>query len=99
MQFAHAARVQSHLHAGDRFRNAKFPRRHLTGPAAARLPHMRIGEREAEIWRCAGIRGGRIEHVRILTLADYVAGDGIGTANARNAAWVEYPIVRLRNRG
>jgi hypothetical protein len=60
---------------------------------------MRIGERKAEVRRCAGIRGGRIEHVRILTLADYVPGDGIGTADSRNAAWVEYPIVHLRNRG
>src|SRR3981189_1348090 len=83
MQFAHAARVQSHLPAGDRFRNTKSPYRHLTGPAAARLLHMRISKRETEIRRRAGIRGGRIEHVRVLMLADCVARAGIGTANSR----------------
>src|SRR5260370_1086667 len=34
MQFAHAACVQSHLHAGHRFRNTKFPLRHLSIPVA-----------------------------------------------------------------
>src|SRR5260370_31619949 len=99
MQFAHAACVQSHLHAGHRFRNTKFPLRHLAGPAAAGLPHMRVSKRETEVWYCAGIRGGRIEHVRVLTLADWVTGDGIVTANSGRPAWLHYPIAGLGNRG
>src|SRR5258705_3379823 len=59
MQFAHAACVQSHLDAGDRFRNTKLPLCHLAGPAAVRLSHMRVSKRETEVWRRAGIRGGR----------------------------------------
>src|SRR5713226_3972218 len=80
MQLAHAAGIESHLNAGNRFRDTKLPHRHLTGPAAVRLSHMRVSKREAEVRRRAGIRGGRIEHVRVLTLAGCVVWGGIGTA-------------------
>src|ERR1700704_1240455 len=98
MQFAHAACVQSHLDAGHRFRSTKLPLCHLAGPAAVRLPHMRVRKRETEVLYRARIRGGRIEQVRVLTLADWVTGDGIGTTNSRRSAWLEYPIARLGSR-
>src|SRR3981189_3396394 len=91
MQFAHAACVQSHLDAGHRFRSTKLPLCHLAGPAAVRLPHMRVRKRETEVLYRARIRGGRIEQIRVLTLADWVTGDGIGTTNSRRSAWLEDP--------
>src|SRR6476660_1489848 len=95
MQLAYAAGVEPHLNAGNRFRNAKLPLCDLTGPAAVGLSHMRVGKREAEVGRRAGIRGWRIEHVRVLTLADCVVRGGIGTADARRPAWLKHLIAGL----
>ena len=49
MKLADPAGIQPHVHAGDRFRHAKLSRSHLTGPAATRLPNMRIGEGKPKI--------------------------------------------------
>src|SRR5882724_3167479 len=98
MQLAHAAGIEPHLHAGNRFRDTKLPLRHLTGPAAVGLSHVRIGKRETQVRRRAGIRGGRIEHVRVLTLADCIVWDGIGTAYSRRPAWLKHLIGRLGHR-
>jgi hypothetical protein len=44
MQFANAAGIQTHVHAGNVLGNTEFPHGDLTGPAAGLLPHdARIG--------------------------------------------------------
>src|SRR5882724_2835900 len=98
MQLAHAAGVESHLNAGNRFRNTKLPLCHLTGPAAVGLAHMRVGKRETQVRRRAGIGGRRIEHVRVLTLADCVVWGGIGTADSRRPAWLKHLVAGLGHR-
>src|SRR6266446_7780731 len=98
MQLAHAAGVESHLNAGNRFRDTKLPLCHLTGPAAVGLSHMRVRERETEVRRGAGIGGRRIEHVRVLTLADCVVRGGIVTAYSRRPAWLKHLIAGLGHR-
>ena len=40
MQFANAARIQAHVHAGDTLGNAQFPNGDLAGPATGFQPHM-----------------------------------------------------------
>src|SRR3984957_1359024 len=86
VKLADAARVQPHVHAGDRFRNAKFPRGDLPSPAAARLPDMRIGEGKPEIRQSSGIGRRRIEEIRILSFPRNVAWDRVRAANARRPA-------------
>jgi hypothetical protein len=86
VKLADSAGVQPHVHAGDRFRNPELPRGHLSRPAAARLPHMRIGEGKPQIGQGSGIGRRRIDHVRILGLAGHVAGDRIRAADAGGPA-------------
>ena len=62
MQLAHAAGIEPHVDAGDVLGNAELAHRHLPGPAAAFLPHMGVGEREAQIGQRAVI-GGRRERM------------------------------------
>ena len=45
MQLAHAAGVQSHVYAGQRFRNRKFTNRNLARPSARVDPLVRKPER------------------------------------------------------
>jgi hypothetical protein len=99
MKFAYAARIQAHIHAGDRFRNAKLPRCDLTRPTAARLSYMRVRERKPQIGQRSRVGGRRVQHVRILSFADHVAWDGIRAADAWLPARLERPIRRLRHRG
>ncbi len=42
MQFANAAGIQTHVHAGNVLRNTEFPHGDPTGPAAGLLPHDRV---------------------------------------------------------
>ena len=86
VKLANAARIQPHVHAGDCFRNTKLSGCDLTCPAAARLPHMRIGEGEPEIGQSSGIRCRRIEEVRILSFPGHVSRDRIRAADARRPA-------------
>ena len=44
MQFAHAAAIEPHVHAGDIRGNAELALGHLAGPAARRQPHVGVGE-------------------------------------------------------
>ena len=86
MQLAHAAGVQPHVHAGDVLGDAKLARGDLAGPAAARLPHMRIGKGEAQIGHRPGIRRRRIDHIGVLPLANHVTGMRVRAANAGRPA-------------
>src|SRR5258706_2016749 len=95
MQLAHAAGVESHLNAGNRFRNTKLPLCHLTGPAAVGLAHMRVGKRETEVRRGAGIRGGRGEDVPAFSLADFGVWGGGGSSYFRRPAWVKDLLAGL----
>ena len=88
MKLANAAGVEPHVHAGDRFRYAKLARGDLTRPAAARLPHMRVGEGKPEIGQSSRVGRGRIDEVWVLSLARNVAWDRICAANAGRAAWL-----------
>src|SRR3984957_6619493 len=58
MQFANAAGVQAHIHAGNVFGNTEFSHSNLTGPAAGCQPCMSVREREAQIRKRALIGGG-----------------------------------------
>src|SRR6202051_1282651 len=58
MQFANAAGIQTHVHASNVLGNTEFPHGDLTGPAAGLLPHMGVGEREAQVGQRAVIGGG-----------------------------------------
>ena len=86
MKLADSARVQPHVHAGDRFRNPELPRGHLSRPPAARLPHMRVGEGKSEVRQGSGIGRRRVEEVWVLSLASDIAWDGIGAADAGGPA-------------
>jgi hypothetical protein len=72
-----SARVQPHIHAGDRPRNAQFSRRDLACPSAARLPDMRVGEGKPEIGQSSRIGRRRIEEIGILSFPRDVAWDRI----------------------
>ena len=86
MQLAHAAGIQPHVHAGDALGDAELAYRHLARPAAALLPHVRVGKGEAQVGQGAVIGGRRIEHVGILLLAQPVARPRIRPADAGFAA-------------
>src|SRR5467141_5330184 len=49
MKLANGAGLEAHVHACDVLGNPELPHRDLTGPAAGLLPHMSVGEREAQI--------------------------------------------------
>src|SRR3981189_1666145 len=83
MQFAKAAGVQAHIHAGNVLGNAEFSHGDLTRPATGSLPHMSVREREAQIRKHALIGGWRNEQVRILPVSGEVARTRIGAAGAR----------------
>src|ERR1700692_2856785 len=80
MQFANAAGIQAHVHAGDVLGNAEFSHRDLTGPAAGFQPHMSVRKGEAQMGKRAEIGGGRNEQIGILPVTADVAWTGIDTA-------------------
>ena len=90
MQFANAAGIQTHVHAGNVLGNTEFPHGDLTGPATGLLPHMGVGERETQIRQRAVIGGGWNEQIGILPVAGEVTRPGIGAAVSRP--------LRLRDR-
>ena len=95
MQFAHAAGVQAHVHAGDVLGNPEFAHGDLAGPAAGLLPHMGVGEREAQIGQRAVIGRRRHQQIRILPVAGEVARTGIGAAMS-GALRLRYGFAGLR---
>ncbi len=99
VKLADSAGVEPHVHARDRFRNAKLPRGHLARPPAARLPHMRVREGKPEIGQGSRIGRRRIEKVWVLSLASDVAGHGIGAADAGRPTRLGNLIGGLSRRG
>jgi hypothetical protein len=82
MHLTHTAGIEPHVHTGDILGNAELARGHLTGPAARLQPHVRVGEREAQIRQRAVIGRGRDEQVGVLPVPHDVARAVIGAAVA-----------------
>ena len=99
VKLADAAGIEPHVHAGDRFRDAKLACGDLARPAAARLPDMGVRERKPQIGQCSGVGRRRVEEVRILGLADRVARDRIGAADAWSPAGLRRRFRGLSRRG
>jgi hypothetical protein len=97
MQFAHAAGVEPHVHAGDILGDAELARRHLTRPPARLQSHMRVGKRETQVWQRAVVGGGRYEDVGVLPVAGDVARAGIGAAMS-GALRLRHRVAGLRAR-
>jgi len=83
MQFANAAGVQTHVHAGNVLGNTEFSLRDLTSPAAGCQPHVSVREREAQIRKRALVGRGWNKQIGILPVTDDIARTGIGAAMSR----------------
>jgi hypothetical protein len=80
MQFANAAGVQAHIHAGNVLGNTEFSHGDLTGPASGCQPRMSVREREAQIRNRALIGGGWNQQIGILPVSGEIARTRIGAA-------------------
>ena len=85
VQFAHAAGVEAHVHAGDGRRDAELAHGHLSRPPAGFQPHMRVGEREAQVRQRAVVGRRRDEQIGVLPIPLQVTRAGIGAAVAGTA--------------
>src|SRR3979490_3567605 len=83
MQFANAAGVQAHIHAGNVLGNTEFSHGDLTGPAAGCQPHMSVRERKTQVRKRTAIGGGWNEQIGILPISLEITRTMIGTAVSR----------------
>ena len=95
MQLAHAAGIQTHVHAGDVLGDAKLAHRDLPGPAARREPHVGIIKRKAQVRQHAVIGRRRGDQIRVLTRTDGILRTGVGAAHA-GAAGLRHRFAGLR---
>jgi hypothetical protein len=96
MQLAYAAGIQPHVDAGDVLGHAELAHRHLPRPPAGLKPHMRIGEREAQVGQGAVIGRGRDQQIGVLPVPHKITRTGVGAAATRPLRLWHRPALRGR---
>ncbi len=98
MQLAHAAGVQTHVHASDVLGNAKLAHRDLPGPAARLEPDVGVLERKTQVREGTVVGRRRREQVRVLTRPDGILRTGVAAAGPGTAG-LRHRFAALRGGG
>src|SRR6266566_4091688 len=88
VQLAHAAGIQTHIHACQRRRDRQLAHGHLPRPASLLQPIVREGERKFQVGEGASVSAGWGEDIGILSVQQYVSRARIGcTSTVPDRLW------------